>query len=94
MSPIPRILTADRGDAGRRLDLMLRRHLTDVRAASRTRVQRWIEDGHITVNGRSVRRTAARAALGDIVALTIPVAAGDATEPAAMVAEDSPVDVL
>lgn len=94
MKPIPRILTADRGDAGRRLDLMLRRHLTDVRAASRTRVQRWIEDGHITVNGRSVRRTAARAALGDIVALTIPVAAGDATEPAAMVAEDSPVDVL
>lgn len=44
MAP-PRILTADRGDAGRRLDLVLRRHLTDVSTATRTRVQRWIENG-------------------------------------------------
>jgi len=68
----PRILTADRGDAGRRLDLVLRRHLTDVDDASRTRVQSWIENGRVTVNGRPVRRVAARAALGDVLAIDLP----------------------
>ena len=72
---------------------MLRRHLTDVRAATRTRVQRWIENGHITVNGRSVRRAAARAALGDVVAVNIPVP-DDATESVPMAAENVPLDVL
>ena len=67
-----RILTADRGDAGRRLDLMLRRHLTDIDTATRTRVQAWIEDGRVTVNGAVVRRVAARAALGDVVAVVVP----------------------
>ena len=94
MSQIPRLLTADRGDAGRRLDLMLRRHLTGVRAATRTRVQRWIEDGHITVNGRTIRRAAARAALGDVVAVTLPAGIEDATGPAEMAAENVTVDVL
>jgi 23S rRNA pseudouridine1911/1915/1917 synthase len=67
-----RTLTADRGDAGLRLDLVLRRHLTDVRTATRTRVQGWIEAGLVTVNGRPVRRVAARAALGDVVAVALP----------------------
>jgi 23S rRNA pseudouridine1911/1915/1917 synthase len=71
----PRILTADRGDAGRRLDLMLRRRLQDVESATRTRVQSWIEQGHVTVNGTPVRRVAARTALGDIVTVVLPVAA-------------------
>src|SRR3954471_15039022 len=69
---IVRTMTADRGDAGRRLDLMLRRHLTDLNAATRTRVQAWIESGHVTVNGRPVRRVAARAALGDVVRVAVP----------------------
>ena len=68
----PRILTADRGDAGLRLDLVLRRHLTDVDAATRTRVQAWIENGQVTVNGAPVRRVAARAALGDVVTVDAP----------------------
>src|SRR3954451_14248833 len=67
-----RTMTADRGDAGRRLDLVLRRHLTDLNAATRTRVQAWIESGHVTVNGRPVRRVAARAALGDVVRVAVP----------------------
>ena len=50
MSPSLRTLVADRGDAGVRLDLVLRRHLTDVDAATRTRVQAWIEGGQVTVN--------------------------------------------
>jgi hypothetical protein len=46
-----RTVTADRGDAGIRLDLVLRRHLTDLSSATRTRVQSWIESGCVTVNG-------------------------------------------
>ncbi|HWF85188.1 MAG TPA: RluA family pseudouridine synthase [Vicinamibacterales bacterium] len=85
-----RTLTADRGDAGRRLDLVLRRHLTDVSAATRTRVQAWIESGRVTVNGAAVHRVAARTAFGDIVAITLP----DAAEPSAMAAENIALDVL
>jgi 23S rRNA pseudouridine1911/1915/1917 synthase len=67
-----RVLTADRGDAGRRLDLVLRRHLADVNEATRTRVQTWIENGQVTVNGAAVRRVAARAAFGDVVSIQLP----------------------
>jgi len=67
-----RLVRADRGDAGRRLDLVLTRHLTDVRAATRTRVQSWIANGRVTVNGIAVRRAAARTALGDEVAVALP----------------------
>src|SRR5712671_6574374 len=67
-----RLLTADRGDAGRRLDLVLRRHLADVDEATRTRVQAWIENGLVTVNGAPVRRVAARAAFGDLVSVVLP----------------------
>jgi 23S rRNA pseudouridine1911/1915/1917 synthase len=85
-----RLLTADRGDAGRRLDLVLRRHLTDVDSVTRTRVQAWIEDGLVAVNGSVVRRVAARVALGDVVAVVLP-------EPAARrlpAAEPIGLDVL
>jgi 23S rRNA pseudouridine1911/1915/1917 synthase len=84
-----RLLIADRGDAGLRLDLVLRRHLTDIRAVTRTRVQAWIETGLVTVNGREVRRVATRAALGDIVAVSLPIAAPPPPQP-----EPVPIDVL
>src|SRR6266498_1883294 len=70
--PEPRIVTADRGDARRRLDLVLRRHLTDVAPATRTRVQAWIERGRVSVNGAIVRRVSTRVALGDVLAVAIP----------------------
>ncbi|MEO8260134.1 MAG: RluA family pseudouridine synthase [Acidobacteriota bacterium] len=85
-----RILTTDRGDAGLRLDLVLRRHLSDVAAASRTRVQDWIATGRVTVNGAPVRRAAARAAFGDVVAVTLP----DAALRRVMAAEDVRLDLL
>ena len=84
-----RTITADRGDAGLRVDLVLRRHLTDIRAATRTRVQAWIEAGLVTVNGREVRRVATRAALGDIVAVALPVAPPTPPQP-----EPVAIDVL
>ena len=85
-----RVVVADRGDAGRRLDLVVRRHLSDVATATRTRVQRWIENGRVTVNGRPVRRVAARAALGDHVAVALP----DVRPRGAMTAEDVPLDIV
>jgi 23S rRNA pseudouridine1911/1915/1917 synthase len=88
----PRLLTADRGDAGRRLDLVVRRHLADLQAATRTRVQAWIEGGRVTVNGTTVRRTAARTALGDLVAVDLP-ADPDAPR-AAMAAENVSLRIL
>jgi 23S rRNA pseudouridine1911/1915/1917 synthase len=92
MVPPPRILTADRGDAGRRLDLVLRRHLTGLDEASRTRVQAWIEDGRVTVNGTPVRRVSTRAALGDVVVVALPPARRRALGP--MAGEDVHLDVL
>jgi 23S rRNA-/tRNA-specific pseudouridylate synthase len=56
VSWIPMILKTDRGDAGRRIDLVLRRHLAGVGVATRTRIQDWIEAGHVSVNGAAVRR--------------------------------------
>jgi len=85
-----RTLTADRGDAGRRLDLVLRRHLTDVDSASRTRVQSWIEGGCVTVNGTAVRRVSTRAMFGDVMAITLP----DEAPAAAMIGEDLALDVV
>jgi 23S rRNA pseudouridine1911/1915/1917 synthase len=85
-----RVLITDRGDAGRRLDLVLRRHLAGVHSATRTRVQAWIEGGHVTVNGTPVRRVAARIAPGDVVRIVLP----DTAARVAMGAEDIGLDVL
>ena len=86
----PRLLTADRGDEGLRLDLVLRRHLTDVRTATRTRVQAWIAKGLVTVNGTPVRRVSSRAMLGDAIAVILP----DEPPRVVMAAEDVRLDVL
>jgi 23S rRNA pseudouridine1911/1915/1917 synthase len=85
-----RILTADRGDAGVRLDRVLRRHLADVAAATRTRVQAWIENGHVAVNGVPVHRTAARAAAGDVMTVMLPAIASRT----AMAAEEVALEIL
>jgi 23S rRNA pseudouridine1911/1915/1917 synthase len=90
MAAPPRVLTADRGDEGLRLDLVLRRHLTDLRSATRTRVQAWIEQGLVTVNGRAVRRVSSRAAIGDVVAIALP----EETPKPAMAAEEVRLEVL
>jgi 23S rRNA pseudouridine1911/1915/1917 synthase len=83
-------MTADRGDAGQRLDLVLRRHLAGVEIATRTRVQWWIEHGHVTVNGVPVTRAAARTAAGDVVAIMLP----DPPARAVMAAENVGLDIV
>ena len=87
---VQRILTADRGDGGRRVDLVLRRHLTDAVGATRTRVQSWIAQGRVTINGTTVRRVATRTMIGDVVSIALPATA----EPTVMGPEDLPIDVL
>jgi 23S rRNA pseudouridine1911/1915/1917 synthase len=86
-----RLLVTDRGDAGRRLDLIVCRHLADLSGATRTRVQAWIDEGAVSVNGRTVCRAAARLAVGDRVAVTLPEDVAPRREPAA---EDLPLEVL
>jgi 23S rRNA pseudouridine1911/1915/1917 synthase len=85
-----RCVALDRGDAGQRLDLVLCRHLRNAGAASRTRVQRWIHAGRVTVNAVPVRRAAARLAPGDLVRIVLP----EAAPPRVMAPEEIPIDVL
>jgi len=68
----PRTVFADRGDAGRRVDLVIRRHLTDLTSATRTRVQAWIDGGRVSINGTVVTRVSTRASLGDVVVVQLP----------------------
>ena len=89
----PRLLTANRGDAGRRLDLMLRRHLTDLHTATRTRIQAWIESGQVSINGTPVGRVATRVALGDLVAVALPANPENLAH-RGMVPEDVRLEVL
>jgi 23S rRNA pseudouridine1911/1915/1917 synthase len=86
----PRVVIADRGDAGRRVDLVIRRHLTDLQRATRTRVQGWIESGRVSINGRIVRRVSDKAALGDVVQILLP----DETPRREPMAEEGTLDVL
>ncbi len=81
----------DRGDAGRRLDHVIRRHLGGADRASRTRVQGWIAAGRVQVNGRPVDRPAARVACGAVVSIARP----DAPTPRRTLrAEDAPIAIL
>src|SRR4051812_33469735 len=89
MAAAEHTLTADRGDRGRRIDLVIRRHLTEV-PASRTRIQAWIAGGRVSVNGLPVRRPSSRAAPGDVVRLSL----GEAPRGRKVAAEAVPLGVL
>jgi len=60
-----RALDLDRGDYGRRVDLVLLRHLRDERSLSRNRIQKWIDAGDVMVNGSPASRAAWRIQAGD-----------------------------
>ena len=66
---MPRSFTADRGDRTLRLDQVILRHLPEVPRISRTKVQRWIAGGLVTVNGRAAARPAVGVAVGDEIAV-------------------------
>src|SRR3954470_18849324 len=83
-----RTFRSDRGDTGRRLDLVLRRHLANLEVATRNRVQTWIDKGTVSINGQTVRRAAARIAAGDVLTVDIP----DTDVPAPRSIEPHPAD--
>jgi 23S rRNA pseudouridine1911/1915/1917 synthase len=66
------VLTADRGDAGVRLDLVLLRYLGGRLALSRRRLQAAIEQGRVSVNGIAATKAAARVAAGDRIDAWLP----------------------
>ncbi|MEZ5283747.1 MAG: RluA family pseudouridine synthase [Vicinamibacterales bacterium] len=62
-----REIPVDRGDVGVRLDIVLLRHLAHEPAVSRARIQKWIAQGRVQVNGQPAPRVAWRVAAGDLV---------------------------
>jgi 23S rRNA pseudouridine1911/1915/1917 synthase len=67
-----RTLACDRGDEGSRLDRVVLRHLAGAPRLTRTRVQRWIAEGRVAVNGSPQRKPAARVGAGDAIAIAWP----------------------
>jgi 23S rRNA pseudouridine1911/1915/1917 synthase len=72
MTQATRTIVADRTDEGVRLDLTLVRLLANVRRVTRTRIQRWIAEGNVSINGRVTRRAARPLHAGDVVEVTLP----------------------
>jgi 23S rRNA pseudouridine1911/1915/1917 synthase len=73
--PIPsesRTFRADRGDDRERLDRVLMRHLADRPDITRARIQRWIGEGVVTVNGVPAAKPSIRVLTGDTVELELP----------------------
>ncbi len=88
--PSIREFLADRGDQGERLDLVVRRHLAALSAATRTRVQRWIVEGLVTVNHVAATRPSGRLKDGDFVEVHLPSSA----IPVPMTPEQMPLDII
>jgi 23S rRNA pseudouridine1911/1915/1917 synthase len=91
MTQEPFCFVADRGDAGRRLDQVLVRRITNVSRLSRTTAQHWIESGAVEVQARVVTRPSATVFEGAAIQVTLPADARLRTRPAA---ERGPVDVV
>lgn len=68
--PVRFVLSPEEG--GERLDKIVARHLAQY---SRSRIQRWIEDGHVTVNGKTVQ--AKQMMTGDEEIAVLPQLAGE-----------------
>jgi 23S rRNA pseudouridine1911/1915/1917 synthase len=84
-TPRTETLSIDRSYPSERLDAFLRRQFP---ALSRGAVQRLIEQGHITVNGKSTKATHTPRA-GEVVRIEFPEA-----KPAEAQPEDIPLDIL
>lgn len=65
VSSLWRTIAIDRGDHGLRVDLVLLRHLRNERSVSRNRIQKWIDDGDVLLNGGPAARAAWRVQAGD-----------------------------
>ncbi len=66
-----RRIALDRGDVGIRLDRVLLRHLRDQKGVSRNRIQTWIDEGGVLINGAAAARAAWRVQPGDDVRVRV-----------------------
>ncbi len=89
-SPL-RTITADRGDHRERLDRVLLRHLADLPEATRTKIQAWIQDGFVTVNGKRSGKSSEKVRTGERIEVRLPAPPPPRSAPAA---EDIPLSVL
>lgn len=62
----------DRGDIGIRIDRVLLRHLSHIPGVTRNRLQRLIDAGSVTVNGRPIARSSTRVQADDLIAVELP----------------------
>jgi 23S rRNA pseudouridine1911/1915/1917 synthase len=72
VSSTPRIIRADRGDDRERLDRVLQRHLADRPDITRARIQGWIGEGLVRINGTPAAKPASRPSLGDRIEVLLP----------------------
>src|SRR5688572_16870680 len=85
-----RVIAIDRGDVGTRVDRVLLRHLRDVPALSRNKIQHLVTTGAVLVNGAPAPRASWRIAAGDDLRIDLPETKGRQMP----VAERVAVDVL
>jgi len=86
-----RAIRADRGDQGRRLDHVLLRHLTDLPEASRTKIQEWIDGGHVLIGGRKPKKSSEKVKTGDVIEIVLPPPPPPRPD---ILAEDIPLSIL
>src|ERR1700755_1656473 len=67
---MPTIVT-DRGDAGRRIDVVVCRHLAGDPSVSRTRVQAWIAQGRVSMLGVTIARPSQKVPAGACVMVAV-----------------------
>jgi 23S rRNA pseudouridine1911/1915/1917 synthase len=82
-----RAVALDRGDHGLRVDRVLLRHLRNEKGISRNRIQKWIEDGDVLINGQVPSRAAWRVQRGDDLRVRVrglPARHAPAAEPLAL----------
>src|SRR4051812_12146950 len=68
----PRTIRTDRGDDRVRIDRVLQRHLADRSDITRARIQGWIGEGLVRVNGVPATKPASRVMLGDEIEGVLP----------------------
>jgi 23S rRNA pseudouridine1911/1915/1917 synthase len=86
----PRTFRADRGDDRERIDRVLQRHLADRPDITRSRIQGWIGEGLVLVNGTPAAKPSSRLIVGDMVEVALP----PPPERRAPVAQEMPVSIL
>jgi 23S rRNA pseudouridine1911/1915/1917 synthase len=88
--PTPRTFRADRGDDRERIDRVLQRHLADRPDVTRSRIQGWIGEGLVRVNGAPAAKPSSRLMTGDVVEVELP----PLPERRAVTAQEMPLSVL